>query len=130
MRITLTVTAGPHQGRRFAFEGHDTFVVGRSKRAHFQLPARDKYFSRIHFLVEINPPQCRLMDMGSRNGTHVNGQRVEVIDLKDGDQIRAGHTVFRLSLAVPEEAAPPGVLPVPAETPTPSQQSSIPTLMT
>ena len=111
MRITLQVTDGPHKGRAFTFQGHDTFLVGRSRRAHLRLPAKDMYFSRVHFLVEINPPCCRLMDMGSRNGTQVNGQRVEeTIDLKDGDQIKAGHTVFRLSLTEDSRVSvPPAV---------------------
>ena len=76
MRITLTVTEGPHKGQAFVFDGHDTFLVGRSKRAHFRLPSKDRYFSRIHFLVEVNPPHCRLMDMSSSNGTYVNGVRI------------------------------------------------------
>src|SRR5204862_5119825 len=83
----------------FTFSGHDTFLVGRSRRAHFRLPQKDKYFSRVHFLIEINPPRLRIMDMGSRNGTHVNGQKVDMTDLKDGDQIRAGHTVLRVQVA-------------------------------
>jgi serine/threonine-protein kinase len=95
-RIHLTVTAGPHAGRTFTLVGHDTFLVGRSKRAHFRLPAKDKYFSRVHFMVEVNPPQCRLTDMGSRNGTRVNGLKVATADLKDGDIIEAGHTTMRL----------------------------------
>src|SRR5947209_10460408 len=98
MRVTLSVTAGPHKGQVFTFAGHETFIVGRSKRAHFRLPLKDKYFSRIHFMVEVNPPQCRLMDMGSTNGTHVNGARVPMADLKDGDQIRAGRTILRVSV--------------------------------
>jgi serine/threonine-protein kinase len=98
MRINLSVTAGPHTGQVFSFEEHDNFIVGRSKRAHFQLPSKDKYFSRIHFMVEVNPPQCRLMDMGSLNGTYVNGQKVDVADLKDGDLIKAGQTVLRVSV--------------------------------
>jgi eukaryotic-like serine/threonine-protein kinase len=104
MQVTLQVTSGPHSGQTFTLQGHDTFLVGRSRRAHLRLPAKDMYFSRVHFLVEMNPPFCRLMDMGSRNGTHVNGQKVDMVDLKDGDQIRAGHTVFQLSLVegVPE----------------------------
>jgi serine/threonine-protein kinase len=73
MRLTLTVTAGPHLGQSFTFAAHDLFLVGRSKRAHFQLPNKDRYFSRVHFLVETNPPLCRIQDMGSRNGTFVNG---------------------------------------------------------
>lgn len=119
MRISLTVTAGPHKGKVFTFVGHDTFLVGRSKRAHFRLPMKDKYFSRIHFMVEVNPPQCRLMDMGSTNGTSVNGQKVGTADLRDGDQIKAGQTVLRV--AVEDEAVPaaPAAAVVPATTPVP-----------
>src|SRR5437763_10175017 len=112
MRITLTVTAGPHKGRSFTFVGHDTFLVGRSSHAHFRLPVKDRYFSRVHFLVEVNPPQCRLLDMGSRNGTYVNGQKVERADLQPGDRIRAGRTILRVSFEGGE--ATPGPEPEPA----------------
>jgi serine/threonine-protein kinase len=84
--------------------GHDTFLVGRSKRAHFRLPAMDKYFSRVHFMVEVNPPQCRLTDMGSRNGTMVNGRKVTITDLKDGDIIKAGHTTMSVRMEVALDA--------------------------
>jgi serine/threonine-protein kinase len=110
MQVMLTVTAGPHKGRVFTFAGHDTFLVGRSKRTHFQLPTKDRYFSRIHFMVEVNPPQCRLTDMGSRNGTYVNGARVSAADLNDGDQIRAGRSV--LQVAVQREEPTPPATPV------------------
>src|SRR5436190_1987182 len=102
MLITLTVTEGPHKGQVFTFAGHDTFLVGRSNRAHFRLPSKDKYFSRVHFMMEVNPPQCRLMDMGSRNGTYVNGKRVQAADLKDGDEIKAGHTYLSLKVEEPD----------------------------
>jgi serine/threonine-protein kinase len=104
MRITLSVTEGPHTGRAFSFDQHDTFIVGRSVRAHFRLAGKDKFFSRFHFLVEINPPQCRLVDLGSRNGTRVNGRKVTQTDLHDGDQIKGGQTVLRVSF---EGATPP-----------------------
>jgi serine/threonine-protein kinase len=110
MQICLTVIEGPHQGQVFTFGGHDTFLVGRSKHAHFRLPHKDKYFSRIHFLMEVNPPRCRVVDMGSRNGTYVNGQKVSAIDLKDGDLITAGHTVLRIGLlqdSITEDELPP-----------------------
>jgi hypothetical protein len=97
--VTLTVMSGPHKGKVFTFAGHDTFLVGRSKRAHFQLPSKDKYFSRIHFMIEMNPPVCRVMDMGSHNGTYVNGRKVEdAADLHDGDRIKAGHTILRVTV--------------------------------
>jgi serine/threonine-protein kinase len=97
MRITLTVTGGPHKGKTFSFAGHDTFIVGRSPKSHFRLSEEDRYFSRIHFLVEANPPRCRLLDMNSRNGTFVNDQRVDSCELGDGDKIQAGRTVLRVA---------------------------------
>ena len=54
--ITFCVTAGPHAGQVFSFDQHDTFLVGRSKHAHFCLPEKDPYFSRHHFVIEVNPP--------------------------------------------------------------------------
>ena len=102
MPLTLTVTAGPHAGRVFTFDRHDTFLVGRSTEAHFSLPD-DPYFSRMHLLVEVNPPLCRLTDLGSHNGTLVNGQKVQVVELHQGDEIRGGKTALRISIGAPAE---------------------------
>ena len=100
MQVTLTLLTGPDKGRTFAFSQHDTFLVGRSKNSHFQLPVNDKSFSRLHFMVEVNPPRCRIVDLGSRNGTFVNGQRIIGTDLKDGDQIRAGLTTIGVKVRI------------------------------
>jgi serine/threonine-protein kinase len=100
MQITLIVGTGPHKGRNFRFGEHDTFLVGRSRRAHFRLPADDRRVSRVHFMLEVNPPRCRLMDMGSRNGTYVNGFRVQEAELHDRDEIRAGRTLLRVAIAL------------------------------
>ena len=105
MRISLTVTAGPHKGREFSFEEHQNFIVGRSKKAQFRLPKDDAYFSRNHFLIEVNPPLCRLLDMGSRNGTYVNALKVTSAELKDGDVIRGGQTVLTVSISKTETVA-------------------------
>ena len=102
MKLQLTITAGPHQGREFVFDGHDTFLVGRTKDAHFQLSYDDPYFSRRHFLVEVNPPRCRLIDLNSRNGVLLNGARVQAAEVADGDEIAAGHTIFKLRVVAPE----------------------------
>jgi len=140
MAITLTVTQGPHQGRSFTFADHDTFIVGRSPQAHFSLGDQDRYFSRMHFLVEVNPPLCRLLDLGSHNGTLVNGQQVKSADLHDGDHVQAGHTVLRVSLrhkvpalstVAPGAASstrPPGRAgpAVPASLPTLSRENCLP----
>ncbi len=98
MIVTLTVIEGPHVGQAFEFREHDTFIVGRSKDAHFRLPIKDKTLSRFHFMVEVNPPCCRLMDMASRNGTSVNGLKVSVVDLRDGDTIEGGRSILAVSI--------------------------------
>ena len=54
----------------------------------------DRLLSREHFLIEVNPPVCVLMDLGSTNGTKVNGLRVETAPLRDGDVITAGESAF------------------------------------
>ncbi len=114
MAVTLTVVAGPHLGKQFSFVHHDTFLVGRSAAAHFQMPRDDPYFSRRHFLIEVNPPRCRLLDLGSHNGTYVNQLRVQTAELKEGDEVRAGHTTLRIRIqpSIPECEPIPDECPV------------------
>lgn len=97
--------AGPHTGRVFTFDQHETFLIGRSESAHFCLP-EDRYFSRHHCLLEIAPPQCFLRDLGSTNGTFVNGQRTESVYLKDGDRIQGGETVIEVEVSSDSDLAP------------------------
>jgi serine/threonine-protein kinase len=97
MRVTLRVLAGPYTGREFTFEQHDTFLIGRDAAAHLYLP-EDKFFSRNHCLLEIAPPRCFLRDLGSTNGTFVNGQRVTEAFLRSGDRIQGGQTVLQVEV--------------------------------
>jgi pSer/pThr/pTyr-binding forkhead associated (FHA) protein len=97
MRVTLHVVAGPQTGRDFTFDQHDTFMIGRSEDAQFCLP-HDRFFSRHHCILEIAPPQCFLRDLGSTNGTFVNGIRVETAHLKHGDRIQGGETVLEVKV--------------------------------
>lgn len=99
MRVTLRVLAGPYHGQEFVFDQHDTFLIGRSENAHLYLP-EDRFFSRHHCLLEIAPPRCFLRDLGSTNGTYVNGQRVQESFLKSGDRIQGGQTVLEVDVQV------------------------------
>jgi serine/threonine-protein kinase len=112
--IKLEVLAGPHQGARFSFDRHQTFLVGRSADTSLQL-IDDAHFSRHHFLLEVNPPRCYLRDLGSSNGTFVNGQRITECFLRDGDLISGGRTCLRISLPglPPGRPAPPSSRPAP-----------------
>jgi eukaryotic-like serine/threonine-protein kinase len=123
-RVCLDVVAGPIQGRHFEFDGHDTFLFGRSPDCHAELAADDSTASRHHFLLEVNPPAARLRDLGSLNGTYVNGQKHggrekhltpeeaakrpwPEVDLRDGDLIRVGATVISVRIdGLPPPEAP------------------------
>ena len=94
-KVTLEVVTGPHRGEVREFDGHDTLLVGRAEQAQLRLPD-DLHFSRNHFRVEVKPPECRLVDLDSSNGTFVNGQRVSDTWLKDGDTISGGRTAIRV----------------------------------
>ena len=104
MRVTLRVLAGPYTGREFTFDQHDTFLIGRADTAHLYLP-EDKFFSRHHCLLEIAPPRCFLRDLGSTNGTFVNGKKVSEAFLSSGDRIQGGQTVLEVDVQA-EQPAP------------------------
>ncbi|MBT4864392.1 MAG: protein kinase [Planctomycetaceae bacterium] len=90
-RLSINVITGPHRGQTFETDRHETLLVGRGSDAHLQLIG-DPHFSRYHLRLEIVPPGCRLIDLESRNGTYVNGHRVETANLQDGDVISGGTT--------------------------------------
>jgi len=95
--IGLQVIAGPHEGVRFQFDQDGPVIVGRSPTANLPL-IKDTYLSRHHFLLEPQPPYCYLRDLGSDNGTRVNGQPVMECHLHHGDTITAGETRIRFDV--------------------------------
>ena len=105
MRINLTVKAGPHEGRVFEFQERRLLCRWSFGPRNFRLPFKDNSISRIHFMIEMNPPECRLTDMDSTNGTRVNGKRVAMADLKDGDLITAGKTTLQVSVIGTNDSA-------------------------
>ncbi|MDF1562110.1 MAG: adenylate/guanylate cyclase domain-containing protein [Deltaproteobacteria bacterium] len=67
----------------------------------------DREVSKRHAVVERTPEGHFLRDLGSSNGTFVNGRRIESLKLKDGDEVRLGTSklVFRAGIA-PVPAGP------------------------
>jgi serine/threonine-protein kinase len=105
MRVLIRVEEGTDPGREFTFDRPDCFLVGRAEDAHLRLPEDDRFVSRRHFVLEIAPPNCYLADLGSRNGTFVNGLKASRAQLSEGDEIRIGATLLRIRIlasAVPE----------------------------
>ncbi|MFM7151161.1 MAG: FHA domain-containing protein, partial [Gemmataceae bacterium] len=107
-RVEVRVADGPRKGEVFPFDHRDTFVVGRSSRAHFPGDGKDRHYSRMHCLIEVNPPQALLVDLGSRNGTFLNGMRLtQPVPLAEGDRIRVGSSILVVTMPGPL-AVPPG----------------------
>jgi signal transduction histidine kinase/pSer/pThr/pTyr-binding forkhead associated (FHA) protein len=93
--LTLLVLQGPDKGRRFELPDAPV-LIGRESR---QLPLTDNTVSRRHAEMipfrDEGPEGWQIHDLGSANGSYVNGIRVEKDHvLKLGDQIRVGHTVM------------------------------------
>lgn len=85
---------------------------------------RDMNVSRYHFNIEVQGRACILRDLGSRNGTIVNGSRVDgTRPLTEGDRIAVGgsHLVYFEAREVDPLAAQPRVFePMPPGAPTPN----------
>jgi pSer/pThr/pTyr-binding forkhead associated (FHA) protein len=67
-------------------------TVGRTPANNIQV--EDKAASRKHCLIKAVGDSWMLVDLGSANGTKVNGDRVKEWDLSDGDRIKIGKTVL------------------------------------
>lgn len=59
---------------------------------------QDAKVSRTHAQIELGEGVCRLVDLGSSNGTYLNGQRVDSADLSPGDIIRMGGSILRYEI--------------------------------
>jgi serine/threonine protein kinase len=87
-KVVLQVVSGPIEGLEFVFDRHETFLFGRGEDCHARISG-DPLVSRHHFLLEVVPPRVRIRDLGSRNGTYVNGQRCGCPDSPPGDPAAA-----------------------------------------
>jgi serine/threonine-protein kinase len=98
MGVVLKVTSGPHSGQEYLIDQTETIMVGRSSRVQIPM-VKDLLLSREHFQLDSQPPLCHLVDLGSTNGTKVNGLRVERVVLREGDVITAGDSAFSVHFA-------------------------------
>jgi signal transduction histidine kinase len=90
---TLTIIQGSDHGKTFDVDG-PTCTIGRG--ADCEVFLRDLGVSRRHARFEFQNGRCMLRDLGSSNGTFVNGMRVRTADIQAGDQIHIGNTILAL----------------------------------
>jgi pSer/pThr/pTyr-binding forkhead associated (FHA) protein len=96
MRVKLLVVHGRPQGKSLVFPQGE-FVFGRGLECHIR-PNSD-WVSRQHCLLRVTDEGAHLRDLGSRNGTLVNGTRVTgERRLEHGDKLQVGPLVFQIEL--------------------------------
>jgi pSer/pThr/pTyr-binding forkhead associated (FHA) protein len=94
MKLKLIVLAGAKEGTEIPLK-KDKFLIGRAKEC--SLRAGSEAISRRHCAIVHREQGWTVRDLGSRNGTLVNGEKIakEVL-LKDGDELGVGPLKFRV----------------------------------
>ena len=97
----------------------DGLTIGR---AGADVKLSDPDVSRSHAVVRLHGGSVAIEDVGSTNGTFVNGSRVDgVTELRDGDVVRFGSVEWQLKLpAAATRVVPTVPAPVPAAAPPPA----------
>ncbi len=105
---SLETIKGPHLGQRFALTG-DSMLIGRQEDADIFLESLA--VSRQHARIHYQGGEYFVEDVGSSNGTYVNGGRISgPTPLSEGDALQIGPYVLNLR---PDPPAPPHTLPLP-----------------
>jgi pSer/pThr/pTyr-binding forkhead associated (FHA) protein len=100
MQVKLKVIGGKNDGREIKIAVPE-FIIGRGEEAHLK-PASD-LISRQHCSIRIEGSNVVISDMGSRNGTFINGQQLTARhNAKVGDILRVGRLQFEILIDVAE----------------------------
>ncbi|MBX3264425.1 MAG: sigma 54-dependent Fis family transcriptional regulator [Labilithrix sp.] len=99
-QLTWTDGAGSH-----ALELAETRTAGSA--VHCELVVADKSVSRLHFELDPQPDGLWVRDLGSRNGTYVNGVKIVEARVPAGSVIRVGTTDMTVAYGNPEPPAEP-----------------------
>lgn len=89
----IIILKDPEGGRGEVFSVRDLMIIGRNPECH--LPLADPYASSQHARIFFRNGGIFIEDLGSTNGTFVNGIRVaDPLPLEDGTQIQIGQTTL------------------------------------
>src|SRR5689334_15006478 len=92
MESALKVASGSHQGKIIKIP-QSKFMIGRSEDC--QLRPSSDLISRQHCLITVLENSAKIEDLGSRNGTYLNGEKLTgPSELKAGDKISVGQLAF------------------------------------
>jgi pSer/pThr/pTyr-binding forkhead associated (FHA) protein len=101
--VQLLIIRGKHEGEAIPVHG-GSFLIGRD--ASCQLRPTSMLVSRRHAEIRVEGDGVVLRDLGSRNGTLVNGESAFApVPLEDGDRVEIGPLAFVVSIQPADPAA-------------------------
>lgn len=103
--FALRFISGKYQGGEFPLENDREFVVGRSSELDMVLV--EDMVSRKHAKISTTTGQVVITDMGSTNGTFVNGEKIRKTRLKEGDRILIGTSILKVVAATNHRTVSP-----------------------
>ncbi|TAK10110.1 MAG: FHA domain-containing protein [Candidatus Manganitrophaceae bacterium] len=107
VRCQIMIVAGPDQGKVFPFS-EGVLRIGRAGRNDVVLS--DPSVSSLHLEIEATPSTIQVRDLGSTNGTRINGQRIQSSIAEIGSEIQIGQTRLKIQPEEPTEPIAPPAL--------------------
>jgi hypothetical protein len=106
-RHSLRFLSGKDQGREYVLADPSETVMGRA--SDVELILVEGMVSRRHAMLRLDGGILTIEDLGSMNGTFVNGERVRIRKLAEGDRVLVGTTIMKVEFS----KAPLGTKPPP-----------------
>jgi pSer/pThr/pTyr-binding forkhead associated (FHA) protein len=100
----LKFISGKYQGGEFPLRPNREIIIGRSSDLDMVLV--EDMVSRKHAKITTDEHSVSIQDLGSTNGTFVNGEKIRAVRLKEGDRILVGTSIIKLVTANNEPSVP------------------------
>jgi hypothetical protein len=94
MKVTLKLSTNKIVSE-IVLKERESVIIGRTSRSNHMIP--DELLSSAHCKILLMPNKLEVIDLESKNGTYLNGLRIEQSDLFLGDEIRIGNTKVIIS---------------------------------
>src|SRR5271169_3706733 len=103
-QLALRFISGKYQGGEYPLGAQPEIVVGRSSELDMVLV--EDMVSRRHARIACTDTQIVIEDLGSTNGTFVNGEKISRASLKEGDRVLIGTSILKVVALDPTAPLP------------------------
>ncbi len=93
-KLALRFISGKHKGNEFLLPASGQLYVGRS--SEIDLVLMEDMVSRKHAQITVENGTVSIEDLGSTNGTFVNGERISKCEINPGDRVLIGTSIMKL----------------------------------